>query len=633
MLLIAIVLMAIMLAWLSIARYEGYNAGMLDLGNMTQAIWSVTQGQPLVFTYVDGPISRLAFHVEWFYLAFVPFYALWPDPRLLLIGQALLFVAGAFPAYQLALRRLDSRFAARCVALTYLFYPVALTAVLFDFHGDTLAMPLLMFALERLDRRAWPGYWLFLGLALSAKFYVAAPVAVLGLLIWWIYGERRVALFTSLIGFGYGLLAFFVIRPLFTTTTTSEAHRGLSYISYYFGQFSELFATLDQRLLSALVVFGPALFLAWRGWRWLLPALPLAAAALLSTGPGGSFDYRYHHYAIVVPFVIMAMVDGAAQLRMAAQQASGRPRRNWRQDLGFTTIIVLLCSVLLVDIPLNPLFWMNLPGRGLDPTAYGSTARDAMKDHFLAEHIPANEPIAASIFLAPHIVNRSTLYLTRYPQDPGAELLPQKLPHVDMVLADALFDFYFLDDGVVSAGPAYEQPVLAHMLQEDDFAVVQARDGLVLFARNPGPQALSQQIAPVSGATADQPARFSFGAAPELLDYTIDVIEPRRLRVEFLWHKPGPIDETLVAVSRLAGVEQMRIVHLPSYALQPVAGWAEGATMRETFEVRLPADLPAGEYAWQLGWYTTSHPQAAWDETRGLIEGSRVETITTLQLP
>ncbi len=38
------------------------------------------------------------------------------------------------------------------------FYPTALTSVLFDFHGDTLAMPLLLFALDALDQRAWGRY-------------------------------------------------------------------------------------------------------------------------------------------------------------------------------------------------------------------------------------------------------------------------------------------------------------------------------------------------------------------------------------------------------------------------------------------------------------------------------------------
>src|SRR4051794_17181677 len=83
-----------MLAWLSVARYRGYNAGMLDLGNMTQAIASVLRGEPLIFTYKDGAMSRLSLHVELFYYLLVPLYALWHDPRGLLVFQAALFALG-----------------------------------------------------------------------------------------------------------------------------------------------------------------------------------------------------------------------------------------------------------------------------------------------------------------------------------------------------------------------------------------------------------------------------------------------------------------------------------------------------------------------------------------------------------
>ena len=77
-------------------------------------------------------------------------------------------------------RELLEDFAARCLALIYLLYPTALTSVLFDFHGDTLAMPILLFALDALDQRAWKRYGLFIALALSCKFYVAMPVALMG---------------------------------------------------------------------------------------------------------------------------------------------------------------------------------------------------------------------------------------------------------------------------------------------------------------------------------------------------------------------------------------------------------------------------------------------------------------------
>ena len=166
----ALIACAAVLGGLSIARYQGYNAGMLDLGNMAQAIASVARGRPLMLTYPDGNASRLAGHVEAIYLLLAPLYALWPDPRLLLVVQALLFALGALPVYRLALRATGSRYAARCLALIYLLYPTALTSVLFDFHGDTLALPLLLFALDALDTAAWRRYALFVGLALACKF-------------------------------------------------------------------------------------------------------------------------------------------------------------------------------------------------------------------------------------------------------------------------------------------------------------------------------------------------------------------------------------------------------------------------------------------------------------------------------
>ena len=126
------------LIWLSIMRYCAYNAEG-DLGNMSQAVWSSTQGKPLVFTSNHGPLSRLALHVELFYFLIAPFYAIFPSPAMLLVFQAMLFVAGAFPLYILAKRRLESCWTASVIVVIYLFYPAAQTAMLFDFHGDTLA--------------------------------------------------------------------------------------------------------------------------------------------------------------------------------------------------------------------------------------------------------------------------------------------------------------------------------------------------------------------------------------------------------------------------------------------------------------------------------------------------------------
>jgi uncharacterized membrane protein len=635
---LALLLCGALLAGLSIARYLGYNAGMLDLGNMSQAIWSATQGQPLLYSTAQGAsASRLSGHVEAVYFLLAPLYALWPDPRLLLVVQAALFALGALPVYRLAMRRTGSRFAARSLALIYLLYPTALTSVLFDFHSDTLAMPLLLFALDALDARAWRRYALFVALALSCKFYLAAPVAGIGVYAYLWGGQRRAGALTIAAAALYGAVAFLVVRPLFAGVAVGAAQSSQGYLSYYFGRMSEIRDTLGDRLLSAIVVFGPALLIAWRGWRWLLPGLPIALAALLTTGPGGAYDFRYHHYAVVVPFILMAAISGvglhmerAAAASVSAVPVRFRSRRGWRGDLGLTLVTVGLFTALLVDTPLNPLFWLHLPGQGLDQSVYGITARDGVKDRFLAE-LPPRVPLAASTFLAPHLANRSTLYLVRYPDEPRAGRLPGVLPQVDLALADALFDYYVPITGGYGGGLDYDRDAIGLLLRDRSFGMVAARDGLLLFQRAaPSDQVLTNTLALLPDDAA--PAEQTFGGRVALVRHSISQIGPRRLRASFTWRAItsfGP--SRFVAVSRLDGVANARIVHVPSYALRPAWEWQPGALVEEMFDVELPPEVAPGSYTWRIGWYNVELPTSYATDARSLLPDSQevaLETVT-----
>ncbi|MEA3308112.1 MAG: DUF2079 domain-containing protein [Chloroflexota bacterium] len=440
---------AVMLGLLSVARYRGYNVGMKDLGRMSQAIWSVTRGQPLVMTSRYGAQSRLALHVELFYFLLVPLYALFSSPITLLLFQTGLFVSGAIPLYVLARRRLGDALLAGVVALIYLFYPVAQTAVLFDFHGDTLAMPLLLFAIESLDRQAWKNYALWIALALSCKLYVAAPVAVLGGMLW-LQGRRRVGMVTFLAGVGWGVVAFWGVRALFAPTTGGEvATTASGYLSFYFGTlWQELPTSLLARGLVAGIVFLPVTVVAWHAPLWLLPAAAVGLPALLSTGPGPSYYYGYHHYALAVPFLMAAVVYGSV-----------RVKRQSPAQRTFVLLVGLMLTILLnsffVDTPLNPNFWKAKGGQGLAATKYGRTSRDALKDLWLCTSVPEGSPLAASVMLAPHLSNRSTLYLTDY--------LPEHSGDIMVAVPDALFDYVNLfADGSFEGGPCTTCRLSAH---------------------------------------------------------------------------------------------------------------------------------------------------------------------------
>ncbi len=633
----AILLTGAMLGWLSVARYHGFNAGMYDLGNMAQAIWSGSRGEPLLYSRPEGMrASRLAGHVEIGYFLLAPIYAAWSDPRALLAVQAALFALGAIPVYRMAWRRIDATgsngqavrpYAARCMALIYLLYPTAQTGVLFDFHADTVAAPLLLFALDALDARAWRRFALWIALALSMKFYVAALAVGIGAVLWLWEGHRRAGALTALAGGVYGALAFFVVRPLFTPASAGSAVEITGgYLAYYFGALHEIAATLPDRFLNAIVVFGPALLVAWRGWRWLLPGLPLAAAMLISTGPGGAFDYRYHHYALVVPFIVMATIDGAARMKSAAMarppDATRRARRSWRGDLGFTVAVTAIFSALLVNAPLNPLFWSGVPGYGFDRSIYGVTPRDARLASFLATRVPPDAPLAASTFVATHLVNRETVYLVRYPFEARAERLPSLLPQVQYALPDALFDWYLhLDDGY-GGGLDYDRDAITTLLSDPAFALVDMEDGLLLFARDASPdRALINRLTliPDDGA----PALQRFGPF-DLVRARVDPIAPRRLRATFVWRmrETLPPGAQYIAVSRLEGVAGARFVHVPGYALQPAWEWREGDVVEETFDVVVPPDALPGRYAWRVGWYDVRHPDAALTDERSRMAGT-----------
>jgi len=613
----------VMLAWLSVLRYNGFNIAMLDLGNMAQSIASVLRGRPLEFTYKDGEMSRLALHVELIYFLFAPLYALWSDPRVLLIAQAALVASAAIPVYRLASRRLASPWAGVVIALVYLFYPVAQTAVLFDFHGDTLAMPLLLWAVEAMDRRAWRSYALWLALALACKFYVAAPVAIMGLVIWRWEGLRRVGLITMAVGLIYGVFAFLVIRPLFSTGQTSEAHKGLNYLSFYFSEIN-LSAGLEPRLITALIIFAPTLFLGLRGWRWLLPGLLIALAALVSNGPGPSYAYGYHHYAIAVPFFILAIIDGAARTRTPGVRFLA---------LFTTTLTTLAASMIFVNTPLSPLRWSAAPGLSRDHTVYGVLPRDALKDRFLAEQVPPDAPMITSIFLAPRLVNRQTLYTLQYASAEGGPTLPELLPKIDYALADALFDYRIVTSSGVDGDPGYDLAAITTLLRDPHFGLVTERDGLLLFQRDPAPSAALAQSAELAD-TPILPATPAALGPVQLLGASIEPLGGRRYSASFEWQLSGdqPPQGLWVPVSRVGGRDDARIVHLPTYALLPPSEWRPGQVVRERFELVLPADLPAGEYVWSVAWYDGANPDALFTDARALPPGVAPAVVTTITL-
>jgi hypothetical protein len=295
--------------------------------------------------------------------------------------------------------------------------------------------------------------------------------------------------------------------------------------------------------------------------------------------------------------------------------------------LVLTLLIVVIFNAAFVDTPLNPLFWMGLPGKGLTASAYGRTARDEIKDLWLAANVPAAGSLAVSNFLAPRVLDRETVYLVRYPDEPVSTRFPRHITSIDHAFPDALFDFMIpLDDGGFAGGVAYDVDAMRQLMQAPGWGLTAARDGLLRFDRNPTPEdVLQQRIARVDDQSM---AQARFGDAIDLLQSSLQPLGDRRFRATFRWRAVRDLqpNEFFVAVSTLENVANARTVHLPSYALQPTTTWRANEVWEEQFDVELPVDLAAGSYPWRVAWYDTSHPFASETDSRSRVGDEIVVT-------
>lgn len=616
------VMIGIMLLTLSVMNFRGYNASMLDLGNMSQAIWSVTQGRPLEYTHEDGLIpqfSRLGWHTELLYYLIAPLYKLFPTPITLLTVQAFLFIAGAFPLYDLGIRRLKQGWAALLLVGIYVFYPVAQTAMLWDFHGDTLAMPLMLFVINALDSKDWYAYAFWLVLALSCKVYVAIPVVVLGVSLW-LMGQRKEGILTALVGVLWGMMVVLLIRPMFAppSSATYAQKSVVDYLVFYFDlDYQALTSTFFARLLVLGIIYLPVAIYTSRSFLWMLPAFAVIFPALISNGPGPSYHYVYHHYALAVPFFLAAVVYGAERLRRRGLTIRGLSGHldSWRLSLGFALVVTLCINVFAVDTPFSPSFWQHTELGNNGKLDTRRTTRDALKDDWLSSYVNDGVPLAISTFMAPHVPNRHILY--------GADnLFEENIDTVEVALYDALFDKVVIrGNNEFIGGALYDDEKIKLLLENKGFILVNMRDGLLLFEKDSIQREL-QNYATVTKVLPDtDETQVDFDDLIRLLSVSVSKIEEQYYQLNFTWTALENLEDRsrLFAVSTIKGIGDARFVHLPSLVMYPTNSWIRGQIITETFDIILPDDLPMGTYKLVTGWYDSANPFAFKTDDRSRV--------------
>ena len=149
----------------SILRHDNFYTGRFDLGNMAQTVWNTSQGRIFEMSNPDGTeiLSRLAFHADFILILLAPLYAVWADPKLLLLIQAAVVSFGGVIIYFIARDVLRSKALALLFAFLFFINPSVQRATIYDFHAVVLATTFLLAAVYFLRNRRF-GWFLVMSL-------------------------------------------------------------------------------------------------------------------------------------------------------------------------------------------------------------------------------------------------------------------------------------------------------------------------------------------------------------------------------------------------------------------------------------------------------------------------------------
>ncbi len=401
---------------LSVLRYDSFNVGRFDLGNMTQAVWATAHGHPLAVTNLEGhQVSRLGSHVDPILALFAPLWWLWPSPGMLLTAQAIAIALGALPVFWLARKHLGSERAGLGFALAYLLYPAVEWLTLNEFHPVALACPLLLFAFWYLDEDRLVPFAVFAVLAGLTKEEIPLVIAAMG--VWYALSRRRLATGAAIAAIGVGLTAISigVVMPHFNQGASSQFYERYGALGESPRDILGTMLTHPGRVLETafhragahylMHLLIPLAFLFVGAPVVLIAAIPELGLNLLSSNHHQS-SIHHHYTAGLIPPLVAASILGAERL------TRGRERARGRVAVG-AVAVMLIANYWLGAIPL----WRDLPGgQGFQAYASHVSTHDRVADNAL-ELIPEDAVVSATNSLGAKLSARRRFLSFPYVQD------------------------------------------------------------------------------------------------------------------------------------------------------------------------------------------------------------------------
>lgn len=382
---------------LSILRHNAF-ASALDLGNMDQTVWNTLHGNFFSLTNNGQNVSRLAVHSDFLLILFAPFYAIWSNPRLLLIIQSLYLGLGAVPTFLIAKHILKKRTLALGFALIYLLNPLIEWVNIFDYHTVSFLIPAFLSLFYCALTKRWKWYWMWFVLILLIKEETALQVFLFGVALWVVFKNPKVGFITSLISGLWFCFLFFILMPAYSVAGEHWA------LAWY--QHDGLGALMNRILFLPEIqnyyhlLFKSFGYVPLLGLPWLLLAGPEVAINVLSTH-SEMHSIQYHYTSGLIPVLLIASMYGVRYFSILFKPKSTR-----------VSGLLVVCALIIVlrmnyhysPLPTTQSCWCKVYQVSDDDRAFEK----------ILQQLPQDASVTSSTEIHAHVSQRRESYMVPY---------------------------------------------------------------------------------------------------------------------------------------------------------------------------------------------------------------------------
>lgn len=398
-----IILYVLFFSILSIDRHNRFQSLAFDLGIFDQAIWQFsTFSTP--FNTVRG-LHILGDHFTIINALISPIYWFIDDVRALLVLQTIVLAAAAIPLFLIAKHYFKNKWIPLIFCFSYLLFPALHYVNLEDYHTESFAPLLILFAFYFIIKgKRWPYIIAFL-LTLTIKEEIALTMFLTGFYIYFKH-DKKLGIFTSLFSLLWFILVIKVFIPYFLAgnyifTDRGVGNFGSSPVDIILGMLNPkiLFPVLFNQTNATYMweLFSPIGFLAL-----LNPPTLIISASLLSSlivAWPYAHGIHYHYVTPIIPLIFISLIIGIARFK------------KWRR-VTYSLLSILIVSSFVANYNIAPYDttiknYEHIMGKFKN---FGILSENEAQIYDLITLIPKGASVSATHDMVPHLTHRTKIY-------------------------------------------------------------------------------------------------------------------------------------------------------------------------------------------------------------------------------